>query len=177
MKKLKNSELDRISVEEFKKSKKIPITILLENIRSAHNIGSVFRTADSFLINEIILCGISDEPPNKDIRKTALGRSESVEWKNETNIEVAIQKLKDEGNKIISIEQTTNSISLENFKPSHNSKYAIIFGNEVNGIEQRTIDLSDMAIEIPQYGTKHSLNISVAAGIIIWNIFSKINHE
>lgn len=177
MKKLKNSELDRISVEEFKKSKKIPITILLENIRSAHNIGSVFRTADSFLINEIILCGISAQPPNKDIRKTALGSSESVEWKYERNIEVAIQKLKDEGNKIISIEQTTNSISLENFKPSNNSKYAIIFGNEVNGIEQRTIDLSDMAIEIPQYGTKHSLNISVAAGIIIWNIFSKINHE
>ncbi len=176
MKKLKNSELDRISIEEFKKSKKIPITILLENIRSAHNIGSVFRTADSFLINQIILCGISAQPPNKDIRKTALGSSESVEWKYEKNIEVAIQKLKDEGNKIISIEQTTNSISLENFKPSNNSKYAIIFGNEVNGIEQRTIDLSDMAIEIPQYGTKHSLNISVAAGIIIWNIFSKINH-
>ena len=176
MKKLKNSELDRISVEEFKKSKKIPITILLENIRSAHNIGSVFRTADSFLINEIILCGISAQPPNKDIRKTALGSSESVEWKYEKNIEVAIQKLKDEGNKIISVEQTTNSISLENFKPSKNSKYAIIFGNEVNGIEQRTIDLSDMAIEIPQYGTKHSLNISVAAGIIIWTIFSKINH-
>ena len=176
MKKLKNSELDRISVEEFKKSKKIPITILLENIRSAHNIGSVFRTADSFLINEIILCGISAQPPNKDIRKTALGSSESVEWKYEKNIDVAIQKLKDEGNKIISIEQTTNSISLENFNPSNNSKYAIIFGNEVNGIEQRTIDLSDMAIEIPQYGTKHSLNISVAAGIIIWNIFSKINH-
>ena len=176
MKKLKNSELDRISVEEFKKSKKIPITILLENIRSAHNIGSVFRTADSFLINEIILCGISAQPPNKDIRKTALGSSESVEWKYEKNIDVAIQKLKDEGNKIISIEQTTNSISLENFNPSNNSKYAIIFGNEVNGIEQRTIDLSDMAIEIPQFGTKHSLNISVAAGIIIWNIFSKINH-
>ena len=176
MKKLKNSELDRISVEEFKNLKKIPITILLENIRSAHNIGSVFRTADSFLINEIILCGISAQPPNKDIRKTALGSSESVEWKHEKNIEVAIQKLKDEGNKIISVEQTTNSISLENFKPSNNSKYAIIFGNEVNGIEQRTIDLSDMAIEIPQYGTKHSLNISVAAGIIIWNIFSKINH-
>ena len=176
MKKLKNSELDRISVEEFKKSKKIPITILLENIRSAHNIGSVFRTADSFLINEIILCGISAQPPNKDIRKTALGSSESVEWKYEKNIEVAIQNLKDKGNKIISVEQTTNSISLENFKPSKNSKYAIIFGNEVNGIEQRTIDLSDIAIEIPQYGTKHSLNISVAAGIIIWNIFSKINH-
>ena len=176
MKKLKNSELDRISVEEFKKSKKIPITILLENIRSAHNIGSVFRTADSFLINEIILCGISAQPPNKDIRKTALGSSESVEWKHEKNIEVAIQKLKDEGNKIISVEQTTNSISLENFKPSKNSKYAIIFGNEVNRIEQRTIDLSDMAIEIPQYGTKHSLNISVAAGIIIWDMFSKINH-
>ncbi len=176
MKKLKNSELDRISIEEFKKSKKIPITIILENIRSAHNIGSVFRTADCFLINEIILCGISAQPPNKDIRKTALGSSESVGWKYEKNIDVAIQKLKDEGNKIISIEQTTNSISLENFKPSNNGKYAIIFGNEVNGIEQRTIDLSDMAIEIPQYGTKHSLNISVAAGIIIWDIFSKINH-
>jgi len=176
VKKLKNSELDRISIEEFKKSKKIPITILLENIRSAHNIGSVFRTADSFLINEIILCGISAQPPNKDIRKTALGSSESVEWRYEKNIDKAIKKLKDEGNKIISIEQTTNSISLENFKPSNKNKYAIIFGNEVNGIDQRTIDLSDMTIEIPQYGTKHSLNISVAAGIIIWDIFSKINH-
>ncbi len=176
MKKLKNSQLDRISIEEFKKSKKIAITILLENIRSAHNIGSIFRTADSFLINEIILCGISAQPPNKDIRKTALGSSESVEWRYEKNIDKAIEKLKNEGNKIISIEQTTNSISLENFKPQKNDKYAIIFGNEVNGIEQRTINLSDMVIEIPQFGTKHSLNISVAAGIIIWDLFSKINH-
>ena len=176
MKKLKNSQLDRISIEEFKKSKKIAITILLENIRSAHNIGSIFRTADSFLINEIILCGISAQPPNKNIRKTALGSSETVEWKYEKNIDKAIEKLKNEGNKIISIEQTTNSISLENFKPQKNDKYAIIFGNEVNGIEQRTINLSDMAIEIPQFGTKHSLNISVAAGIIIWDLFSKINH-
>ena len=176
MKKLKNSQLDRISIEEFKKSKKIAITILLENIRSAHNIGSIFRTAGSFLINEIILCGISAQPPNKDIRKTALGSSESVEWRYEKNIDKAIQKLKNEGNKIISIEQTTNSISLENFKPQKNDKYAIIFGNEVNGIEQRTINLSDMVIEIPQFGTKHSLNISVAAGIIIWDLFSKINH-
>ena len=176
MKKLKNSELDRISIEEFKKSKKIAITILLENIRSAHNTGSIFRTADSFLINEIILCGISAQPPNKDIRKTALGSSESVEWRYEKNIDKAIEKLKNEGNKIISIEQTTNSISLENFKPQKNDKYAIIFGNEVNGIEQRTINLSDMVIEIPQFGTKHSLNISVAAGIIIWDLFSKINH-
>lgn len=176
MKKLKNSQLDRISIEEFKKSKKIAITILLENIRSAHNIGSIFRTADSFLINKIILCGISAQPPNKDIRKTALGSSESVEWRYEKNIDKAIEKLKNEGNKIISIEQTTNSISLENFKPQKNDKYAIIFGNEVNGIEQRTINLSDMVIEIPQFGTKHSLNISVAAGIIIWDLFSKINH-
>lgn len=176
MKKLKNSQLDRISIEEFKKSKKIAITILLENIRSAHNIGSIFRTADSFLINEIILCGISAQPPNKDIRKTALGSSESVEWRYEKNIDKAVEKLKNEGNKIISIEQTTNSISLENFKPQKNDKYAIIFGNEVNGIEQRTINLSDMVIEIPQFGTKHSLNISVAAGIIIWDLFSKINH-
>tara|TARA_A200000113_G_scaffold56336_1_gene47518 strand:- start:5549 stop:6079 length:531 start_codon:yes stop_codon:yes gene_type:complete len=176
VKKLKNSQLDRISIEEFKKSKKIAITILLENIRSAHNIGSIFRTADSFLINEIILCGISAQPPNKDIRKTALGSSESVEWRYEKNIDKAIEKLKNEGNKIISIEQTTNSISLENFKPQKNDKYAIIFGNEVNGIEQRTINLSDMVIEIPQFGTKHSLNISVAAGIIIWDLFSKINH-
>ena len=176
MKKLKNSQLDRISIEEFKKSKKIAITILLENIRSAHNIGSIFRTADSFLINKIILCGISAQPPNKDIRKTALGSSESVEWRYEKNIDKAVEKLKNEGNKIISIEQTTNSISLENFKPQKNDKYAIIFGNEVNGIEQRTINLSDMVIEIPQFGTKHSLNISVAAGIIIWDLFSKINH-
>ena len=149
MKKLKNSELNRISVSEFKNTSKSPIVIILDNIRSAHNVGSIFRTCDAFLISEIILCGITATPPNNEIRK--------------------------EGFQIISIEQADKSLKLEKFSPKKNEKYAFIFGNEIKGIDQKIIDISDNIIEIPQFGTKHSLNVSVSAGIIIWDVFSKIS--
>ena len=175
MKKLKNSELNRISVSEFKNASKSPIIIILDNIRSAHNVGSIFRTCDAFLINEIILCGITATPPNNEIRKTALGSTESVDWRYFDNIEEVILNLKKEGFQIISIEQADKSLKLEKFRPKKNEKYAFIFGNEIKGIDQKIIDISDDIIEIPQFGTKHSLNVSVSAGIVIWDVFSKIS--
>ena len=175
MKKLKNSELNRISVSEFKNASKSPIIIILDNIRSAHNVGSIFRTCDAFLINEIILCGITATPPNNEIRKTALGSTESVDWRYFDNIEEVILNLKKEGFQIISIEQADKSLKLEKFRPKKNEKYAFIFGNEIKGIDQKIIDISDNIIEIPQFGTKHSLNVSVSAGIVIWDVFSKIS--
>ena len=175
MKKLKNSELNRISVSEFKNSSKSPMIIILDNIRSAHNVGSIFRTCDAFLISEIILCGITATPPNKEIRKTALGSTESVDWRYFDNIEEVVLDLRKEGFQIISIEQAYKSLKLENFIPKNDKKYAIIFGNEIKGIDQKIIDISDDIIEIPQFGTKHSLNVSVSAGIVIWDIFSKIS--
>ena len=176
MKKLKNSELNRISVSEFKNASKSPIIIILDNIRSAHNVGSIFRTCDAFLINEIILCGITATPPNNEIRKTALGSTESVDWRYFDNIEEAVLSLKKEGFQIISIEQADKSLKLEKFSPKKNEKYAFIFGNEIKGIDQKIIDISDDIIEIPQFGTKHSLNVSVSAGIVIWDVFSKISY-
>ena len=175
MKKLKNSELNRISVSEFKNVSKSPIIIILDNIRSAHNVGSIFRTCDAFLISEIILCGITATPPNNEIRKTALGSTESVDWRYFDNIEEVILNLKKEGFQIISIEQADKSLKLEKFRPKKNEKYAFIFGNEIKGIDQKIIDISDDIIEIPQFGTKHSLNVSVSAGIVIWDVFSKIS--
>ena len=175
MKKLKNSELNRISVSEFKNTSKSPMIIILDNIRSAHNVGSIFRTCDAFLISEIILCGITATPPNNEIRKTALGSTESVDWRYFDNIEEVILNLKKEGFQIISIEQADKSLKLEKFRPKKNEKYAFIFGNEIKGIDQKIIDISDDIIEIPQFGTKHSLNVSVSAGIVIWDVFSKIS--
>ena len=175
MKKLKNSELGRISVNEFKNSSKTPLVVILDNIRSAHNVGSIFRTCDAFLIDEIILCGITAIPPNKEIRKTALGSTESVDWKYSDSIVEVIQNLKKENYHIIAIEQADTSVKLENFKTDNDKKYAVIFGNEIRGIDQKIMNLSDDVIEIPQFGTKHSLNVSVSAGIIIWEIFSKIS--
>jgi len=175
MKKLKNSELSRLSIDEFKNSSKTPVIVILDNIRSAHNVGSVFRTCDAFLIDKIILCGITAIPPNKEIRKTALGSSESVDWRYYKNTEEVIMKLKKEEYQIIAVEQANKSIKLESFKPENEKKYAIIFGNEIKGISQKIIDNSDSVIEIPQFGTKHSLNVSVSAGIVIWDIFSKIS--
>ena len=175
MKKLKNSELNRISVSEFKNASKSPIIIILDNIRSAHNVGSIFRTCDAFLISEIILCGITATPPNNEIRKTALGSTESVDWRYFDNIEEVVLNLKKEGFQIISIEQADKSLKLEKFRPKKNEKYAFIFGNEIKGIDQKIIDISDDIIEIPQFGTKHSLNVSVSAGIVIWDVFSKIS--
>ena len=174
MKKLKNSELNRISIEEFKNSSKTPIKVLLDNIRSAHNVGSIFRSCDAFLIDEIILCGITAKPPNKEIRKTALGSTDSVKWSYFKNIKDAILKLKQEKYQIISVEQADKSTDLKNFTIQSKKKYAIIFGNEINGVNQKVIDMSDDVVEIPQFGTKHSFNVSVSVGIVIWDFFTKI---
>ena len=174
MRKLKNSELNRLSIEEFKKSGKTPLVVILDNIRSLNNIGSVFRTSDAFLIEKIILCGITAKPPHKDIHKTALGATGSVNWEYVKSTIDAINKLKDEGYIIVSIEQTEKAIMLQNFKIEKNKKYALIFGNEVKGVQQEAVNLSDYSIEIPQYGTKHSFNISVSAGIVLWELFRKM---
>ena len=173
--KLKNEELNRISVEEFKSATKTPIIIVLDNIRSLNNIGSVFRTADAFLIEAVYLCGITAKPPHREIQKTALGATETVEWKHFESTTEAIKELKQNGYKIASIEQTENSTMLNEFSFNENEKLSVIFGNEVKGVEQGAIDLSDVIIETPQYGTKHSLNISVSAGIVIWELYRKIS--
>ena len=169
--KLKNEELDRISVVDFKAAKKTPIIIVLDNIRSLNNIGSVFRTADAFLIEAVYLCGITAQPPHREIQKTALGATESVHWEYFTTTTEAINQLKTKGYKIAAIEQAENSIMLNDFNP--NEKLAVIFGNEVNGVEQEAINESDYVIEIPQQGTKHSLNISVSCGVVIWDLYNK----
>ncbi len=170
--KLKNEELDRISVDDFKAAEKTPIIIVLDNIRSLNNIGSVFRTADAFLIEAVYLCGITAQPPHREIQKTALGATESVHWEYFTTTKEAINQLRTKGYQVAAIEQAENSIMLNEFKP--NEKLAVIFGNEVNGVEQEAINLSDYVIEIPQQGTKHSLNISVSCGVVIWDLYNKI---
>lgn len=174
MRKLKNAELNRKTIEEFKSLKKLPICIVLDNIRSANNIGSVFRTSDAFLVNEILLCGITATPPNKDIHKTALGSTESVDWQYFKTTHEAITYLKDNDYHIISIEQAEDSVKLSSFEIDHSKKYALILGNEVKGVAQEVVNESDTCIEIEQYGTKHSLNISVCAGIVIWEFFRKL---
>lgn len=174
MRKLKNSELTRLNVEEFKNAKKTPLIVVLDNVRSLNNIGSVFRTSDAFLIEKIYLCGITATPPHKDINKTALGSTETVEWEYSENTVDLIKKLKLDNYHICSIEQAEDATALNDFKPDNNSTYVIVFGNEVKGVSQEVVTLSDTVIEIPQYGTKHSLNISVSAGVVIWDIFSKL---
>jgi len=176
MRKLRNSELDRKSIEEFKEAEKTPIVIILDNIRSLNNIGSIFRTGDCFLIEKVILCGISATPPHRDIHKTALGATESVDWQYYQDTVDAVRELKASGYKLLAIEQTENAILLQDFKPEGASSYALIFGNEVKGISQDVVDLCDLCIEIPQFGTKHSFNVSVSAGIIIWDLFNKIRN-
>ncbi|TKG94779.1 TrmH family RNA methyltransferase [Puteibacter caeruleilacunae] len=175
MRKLRNSELNRISVAEFKGAQKTPIAVVLDNIRSCNNIGSVFRTSDALLVEKIYLCGITATPPNKDIHKTALDAENSVEWEYTEKTEQAIAKLKDEGYTILGIEQVEDSISLPDFQPKEGEKLALVFGNEVKGVHQKVVNMCDGCIEIPQYGTKHSFNISVSAGIVLWDIFNKIN--
>ena len=174
MRKLKNEELDRLEVSEFKAASKSPIIIILDNIRSLNNIGSVFRTSDAFLIEKIYLCGITAQPPHNDIRKTALGSTETVDWEYTDNTIEIVEKLKTEGVKVCSIEQAENATMLNNFKPQLNTKYAFVFGNEVKGVAQDVVNASDVVIEIPQFGTKHSLNISVSCGVVIWDVFSKL---
>jgi 23S rRNA (guanosine2251-2'-O)-methyltransferase len=173
MRKLRNHELGRKSIDDYKLANKTPFLIVLDNVRSLNNIGSVFRTADAFLFNSIYLCGITACPPNKEINKTALGATESVTWKYYEHTKDAVSDLKEEGYQIISIEQAVGSISLEEFFPEAGIKYAFIFGHEVKGVNQEIVNISDKCIEIPQYGTKHSLNISVSAGIVIWDVFVK----
>ena len=174
MRKLRNNELNRISVSEFKTAEKTPLVVILDNIRSCNNIGSGFRTSDALLIEKIYLCGITATPPNKDIHKTALDAEKSVDWEYFENTEAVVSKLKNEGYKVYAIEQVENSISLPDFQPAENGKIAIIFGNEVKGVKQTVVDICDGSIEIPQFGTKHSFNISVSAGIVLWDIFRKI---
>jgi len=174
MKKLKNSELNRKNITSFKHAKKTPLIVILDNIRSLNNIGSVFRTSDAFLIEKIYLCGITAKPPHKDIHKTALGATDSVVWEYVEDTLSLVKKLQVEGVKTIAIEQAENSTMLQDFLPKTNIKYAIVMGNEVHGVQQEVVSITDYVVEIPQYGTKHSLNISVTTGIVIWDIFKKM---
>jgi len=176
MRKLKNSELGRLNVDEFKKTDKIPLIVVLDNIRSLNNIGSVFRTSDAFLIEKIYLCGITAQPPHKEIHKTALGATESVEWEYVEDTLELIQKLKDSKIKILAIEQAENSTMLQDFTIESTQKYAVVFGNEVKGVQQEVVSASNYCIEIPQFGTKHSLNISVSAGVVLWDLFKKFKY-
>lgn len=175
MRKLKNEELDRLSIDEFKEQKKIPLTVILDNVRSLNNVGSAFRTSDAFLINKIYLCGITGIPPHREINKTALGATESVDWEHKEDTIALIHELKTMGYKIIAVEQAEKSTMLPDFLPEKDTHYAIIFGNEVFGVDQKAVETADICLEIPQHGTKHSLNISVSIGIVIWDIVSKWN--
>lgn len=168
MRKLNMDELNRKTVEECKTASKFPVVVVLENIRSAYNVGSVFRTADAFLIDSVIITGYTAVPPHKEIKKTALGAEESVDFTYYTQTTDAISELQQKGFKILAVEQVDESISLDDFQILPNQKVAFVFGNEVSGVEQQTIEMCDGTLEIPQYGMKHSLNISVAAGIILW---------
>ena len=175
MRKLENSELDRLSVEDFKEVTKTPLIVILDNIRSLNNIGSVFRTCDAFRIEKIYLCGISATPPHRDIQKTALGSTNSIDWEYaECTLELT-RKLQLNNIQVLSIEQAEKSTMLNNFMPKKKQIYAVVFGNEVKGVSQNVVSESDQIIEIPQYGTKHSLNVSVSCGIVLWDIFNKLS--
>jgi tRNA G18 (ribose-2'-O)-methylase SpoU len=175
MRKLKNIELNRLDIESYKKADKNSVILVLDNIRSLNNIGSIFRTADAFLVKAIYLCGITAQPPHRDIHKTALGATDSVDWKYMKSTEEAVTELKESGYKIVALEQADKSIMLHHFKPDIKGAYAIILGNEVQGVQQKIVDISDYCIEIPQFGTKHSLNVTVSNGIALWDILLKMN--
>jgi tRNA G18 (ribose-2'-O)-methylase SpoU len=175
VRKTKNEELNRLSIPKFKEASKLPVVVVLDNVRSTHNIGSVFRTADAFRIEKIILCGISATPPDKDIRKTALGATESVEWSYSASTADAIRELKGAGTRIYAIEQADESIPLSDFNPGPGARMALVFGHEVKGVQEEVMALVDGCIEIPQAGTKHSLNVSVSAGIVLWEVFKLFN--
>lgn len=174
MKKLKLDELNRVDVEEFKQQEKLPVIVVLDNVRSMHNVGSVFRTADGFAIEQVVLCGITAQPPHREIEKTALGATLAVNWMHYEDTLVAISDLRVKGYEIIAIEQAQNSTMLNVFKPDPNKKYALIFGNEVNGVSDEAMQAIDSCIEIPQFGTKHSFNIVISAGIVLWDFFAKL---
>lgn len=170
MRKLDMDELGRLSVDEFRQSEKMPVVVVLDNIRSMHNVGSVFRTGDAFLIRGIYLCGYTPRPPHRDIHKTALGATETVEWKYFQDIREALQQLKEEGYKIFAVEQVDKSIPLQELAAQHSGKTVVVFGNEVSGVGEEALKLCDGSVEIPQWGMKHSLNISIAAGIVLWEL-------
>ena len=174
MRKLKITELNRISIEEFKEADKLPLVVVLDDIRSLHNIGSVFRTADAFRIECIYLCGITATPPHPEMHKTALGAEFTVDWKYVNNAVETVDNLRSEGYVVYSVDQAEGSIMLDELTLDRSKKYAVVMGNEVKGVQQEVIDHSDGCIEIPQYGTKHSLNVSVTAGIVIWDLFKKL---
>lgn len=176
MRKLKNSELGRLNISEFKKAEKIPLIVVLDNIRSLNNIGSVFRTCDAFLVEKIYLCGITARPPHKEIHKTALGATESVTWEYVDNTLELIERLKAENTITIAIEQAEKSTMLQDFSIENDQKYAVIFGNEVKGVLQEVVSVADYCVEIPQFGTKHSLNISVSTGVVLWDLFKKFKY-
>ena len=171
---MRNEELERIDVKAFKQASKTPIILVLDNIRSLNNIGSVFRTADAFLVEKIYLCGITAQPPHKDIHKTALGATDSVDWEYVENTLDLIERLKVDGCHIISVEQAERATLLDTYAPDRNKKQVLVFGNEVKGVAQNVVSNSDEVLEIPQFGTKHSLNISVSVGIVVWDCWSKL---
>lgn len=175
MRKLKNEELGRLDVEGFKKAEKAPMIIILDNIRSLNNIGSVFRTADAFLVEKMYLCGITATPPHKDIHKTALGATESVDWEYRESVTEVMVDLKSKGYLLIAVEQAEEAIMLNDFQVDGENRFALVFGNEVKGVAQKVVDQCDVVLEIPQYGTKHSLNISVSTGVVVWDLWSKLN--
>lgn len=174
MRKLKNSELNRISVEDFKKADKNPIVVVLDNIRSLNNIGSVFRTADAFRLEGLYLCGITACPPHRNIQKTALGATESVDWTYREKVSDAIDELKKNKYKILALEQTDNSIKLNNFQSVNSNKVAVVIGNEIKGVSDEIIRSADFCLEIPQFGTKHSFNVAVSCGILLWDLLLKM---
>jgi 23S rRNA (guanosine2251-2'-O)-methyltransferase len=175
MRKLKLDELNRATIDEFKTQDKLPVAVVLDNVRSMHNIGSIFRTSDGFAVEQVCLCGITAQPPHREIEKTALGATQSVNWNYfETPLQ-AVEQLRADGYQIIAIEQAENSTMLNTFTPAPGEKYALIFGNEVNGVSDEVMQQIDLCIEIPQFGTKHSFNIVVSAGIVLWDFFSKLN--
>ncbi|MGL5273107.1 MAG: RNA methyltransferase [Phocaeicola sp.] len=174
MRKLKITELNRLTVDEFKEADKLPLVVVLDEVRSLHNIGSVFRTSDAFLVDKIYLCGITATPPHAEIHKTALGAEDSVTWKYFSDTQDAVKELQSEGFTVLSIEQVAGSTMLNELNLDADKKYAIVLGNEVKGVQQEVVNLCDGCIEIPQYGTKHSLNVSVTAGIVIWEVATKL---
>lgn len=175
MRKLKLDELNRASVSDFKQQDKLPVAVVLDNVRSMHNVGSVFRTSDGFAVEQVVLCGITGQPPHREIEKTALGATQSVDWSYSQNTMDAVEKLRADGFTIVAIEQAENSLMLNTFEPEEGKKYALIFGNEVNGVSDDVMAAIDHCIEIPQFGTKHSFNIVVSAGIVLWDFFAKLN--
>lgn len=174
MKKLSMDDLNRLSVEEFKETDKFPYVLILDDIRSMNNIGSVFRTSDAFKVEKVYLCGITATPPHREIQKTALGADETVTWEHVEDVVQLVKKLQAEGYIVAAVEQVENSVSLLDFQPKVNQKYAFVFGNEVFGVNQSVVEQADFCLEIPQYGTKHSLNISVTAGVVSWDFVSKV---